>query len=238
MRQVKGLPKADAHRVADAARAHGPLRSIDAAWRRSGASVRAMRCLARADAFDSLGLDRQAALWAVRNLCDDPMPLFDAPKDEAPEETLGKEMLPPLGPPEQTLHDYQFTGLSLKEHPIAFLRNRLKQRGVTPMGDLRDERRFPTGKRVRLGGLVLVRQRPGTASGVVFVTLEDETGIANLVIWSDTYEKWRQVVSLSGSLMVEGRIERDGEVIHVHAQRFRSLDEAMPEMPSLARNFH
>ncbi|MBL8746427.1 MAG: error-prone DNA polymerase [Phycisphaerae bacterium] len=237
MRLVKGLSQRDASGIAAAVERHGRFTDLHALWRASGASVRAMRCLARADAFGSAGVDRQAALWAIRTLRDDPLPLFDAsPAHEL--ESLGREHLPPVDSAARTLHDYAQTGLTLRDHPMSFLRTRLEKRRVMLAGDVRDPIRCPQGRRVRIAGVVLVRQRPATASGVVFITLEDESGIANLVVWSDTYERYRRAIRLSTALLVEGRIEREGEVVHVHARRFLSLDPYMPALESLSRDFH
>ncbi len=237
MRLVKGLSQVDADRISTAAAREGRFSTIDALWRTSGASARAVRKLARADAFGSMAIDRQAALWAARTLRDERLPLFEHRPDEAGE-ALGSESLPPIAPHDHTLHDYAFTGLSLREHPVSFLRRRLERLRVTPSSTLRDPARCPHGRRVRVAGVVLVRQRPATASGVVFVTLEDETGTANLVIWSDTFERYRRTIRLSTALIVEGRIEREGEVVHVHARKFKSLDPYLPALESVSRDFH
>ncbi|MGD9688310.1 MAG: error-prone DNA polymerase [Phycisphaerales bacterium] len=237
MRLVKGLAQDDAERVSEAVRRHGAFGEMHALWRASGASARALRCLARADAFASMSLDRQAALWAVRTLRDDRLPLFELARDAALE-TSGREALPAIAAPQRTLHDYAFTGFSLREHPVSFLRERLSRQRVLPASDLREPARTPDGSRARVAGVVLVRQRPGTASGVVFITLEDETGIANLVVWSDTYERFRRVIRLSTALLVEGRVQREGEVVHIHARRFRSLDAHLPALESVSRDFH
>jgi error-prone DNA polymerase len=237
MRLVKGLAQADAERISHAVEQHGRFTDLHALGRASGASVRAMRCLARADALGSAGVDRQAALWAVRTLRDDPLPLFDGAPARGLE-SLGSERLPPIDPPARTLHDYAYTGLSLRDHPMSCLRARLAARRVLPAGDVRDPIRCPQGRGVRVAGVVLVRQRPATASGVVFITLEDESGIVNLVVWSDTYERFRRVIRLSAALLVEGRIEREGEVVHVHAKRFRNLDPWLPALESVSRDFH
>jgi len=238
MRLAKGLAQMDADLVSEAV---GRLRKADSVlklWRQSRASSRSMRCLARADAFSSLGIDRQAALWAVRTLRDDDLPLFNAVSESTEVESSGADALPAIAAPDQTLHDYAFTGLSLREHPISFLRERLDRKAVVAAGKLRNEAECPAGRLVRVAGVVLVRQRPATASGVVFITLEDETGIANLVVWADTYERFRRTIRLSHSLMVEGKVEREGEVVHVHARRFRSLDQYLPALESVSRDFH
>jgi error-prone DNA polymerase len=235
MRLTKGLARADAERVAVAVGSHGPFESINALWRASGVSVRGLRRLAEADAFGSMGMSRREALWAVKPLRDEPMPLFErsaSPDDE------GGDGLPIASPYARVVDDYATTGLSLKAHPMSFLRADLDRCGVTPAQDLRSEQRCPNGRPVTVGGLVLVRQRPGTASGVVFITLEDETGIANLIIWPKVYEKFRRVVRLSRAVLASGRVEREGEVVHLHVRQIKALDEAMEGLNARSRDFH
>ena len=188
--------------------------------------------LADADAFRSMGLDRRAALWAVKGLdggalhtrrqardlgqqpADDWRPRGGTPatcstrrRVALPETTLG----------EHVVHDYAAIGLSLKAHPVAFFREDLARRGVITSAEHWDERL--QGRRVSVAGLVLVRQQPGTAKGVIFLTLEDETGIVNVVVWPKVFEKNRRMVMTAQFLEVRGRIEREGLVIHVIADQ-------------------
>ncbi|MFG0327680.1 MAG: error-prone DNA polymerase [Phycisphaerales bacterium JB037] len=235
MRLVKGMPEQDACRIRDAVRTRGDFATIESLWRASGVSVRALRCLARGDAFGSMGLDRQRALWQIKPLRDEPLPLF-AERDGTDE--TGLDALPAVPIARRVLHDYHTAGLSLKAHPISFIRDRLDERDAIPNGLLRSERACPNGREVRVAGLVLCRQRPSTASGVVFITLEDETGIANLVLWRDIFERYRRVARLSVSLLVRGKVERDGSVVHIHAQHVESLDELLPSLVSASRDFH
>lgn len=235
MRLVKGLAEVDARRIEDAGRARGPSRSIEQLWPASGVTVRGLRKLAEADGFGSMGLDRRGALWAIRPLRDERLPLFEA--CETPD-TDGIGELPLTTPQLRMSHDFQSTGLSLKAHPMSFLRAPLDERGAIAAADLRDLRLCPQGRRVSVGGVVLVRQRPATASGVVFITLEDETGIANLVVWPKVYERFRRVVRLSTVLLVSGRVEREGEVVHVHADRVEDIDETELQVCASARDFH
>jgi len=234
MRLVKGLGRAQADRLVEAVREHGVFESVESLWRRSGVSVATLRALARADAFTSLGLDRQRALWMVKPLRDVEMPLFadhGGPDDDT-------AALPEAAPSVRVVHDYETVGLSLKAHPVSFLREELGRRGVVPASDLRSELRCPPKRVVCVAGLVLCRQRPATASGVVFITLEDETGIANLILWSDTFEKCRRVARLSRMLLARGVVEREGEVVHLHVRHLESLD-AMPDVPEVnSRDFH
>jgi error-prone DNA polymerase len=235
MRLVSGLGEKDAHAITRAAQDTGPFGTVESLWRASGATVTGLRCLARADAFGSMGLDRQHALWQIRPLRDDPLPLF-ARADTTDDAGLGS--LPAVAPATRVLHDYQAAGLSLKAHPLSFIRDQLDALGVTPAGDLRSTRLCPAGRPVRVAGLVLCRQRPGTASGVTFITLEDETGIANLIVWLDTFERYRRVARTSTLLLARGTIERAGEVVHVHVTDLASLDGRMPAMPAGSRDFH
>jgi error-prone DNA polymerase len=185
---------------------------------------RALILLADADAFRSIGLDRRAALWAVRRLPDDvPLPLFEiAAAREQPDEDA--EPLPLMPLPEQVVADYQTIRLSLKGHPMEFLRTMFaKERVVTCAGvcDANDR------QRVRCAGVVLVRQRPGSAKGVVFMTLEDETGIANIVVWPKVMEHFRKEVMGARLILVEGYIQSSPEkVVHLVAERLfdRSSD--------------
>ncbi|MFT5423242.1 MAG: error-prone DNA polymerase [Phycisphaerales bacterium] len=235
MRLVKGLGETDGRKIEEVVRTRGAFSSVGSLWRASGASVRAMRRLAEADAFGSMGLDRRAALWAIRPLRDESLPLFE--QHEGPD-TDGAEALPETTPHGRMAHDYQSTGLSLKAHPVSFVRAELRQQGAVEAAELRNAPRCPPGRRVCVAGVVLVRQRPATASGVVFITLEDETGTANLVVWPKVYDRYRRVVRLSTALVVHGRIEREGIVVHVHADRIESLDNRIETIGSRSRDFH
>jgi error-prone DNA polymerase len=198
----------------------------------------ALEKLADADALRSLGLDRRAALWQVRGLSDSPLlPLFsgiDEPLRPAP--------LPPMPLPEHVVADYQTTGLSLKAHPLRFLRAAFSREGVQSCAEATQRR---DGAAAKVAGVVLVRQRPGSAAGVVFATIEDETGIANVVIWPAITERYRGVVVGAALLLVHGRIQRSPEgVVHLVADRLedrsaslRRLDEVDhdPLPPPLAR---
>jgi error-prone DNA polymerase len=207
-----------------AARERRPFTSLEDFARDTGLPKRALILLADADAFRSIGLDRRAALWAVRRLPDDvPLPLFEiATAREQPDEDARPLPLMPL--PEQVVADYQTIRLSLKGHPMEFLRAMFaKERVVTCAGvcDANDR------QRVRCAGVVLVRQRPGSAKGVVFMTLEDETGIANIVVWPKVMEHFRKEVMGARLILVEGYIQSSPEkVVHLVAERLfdRSAD--------------
>jgi error-prone DNA polymerase len=200
-----------------AARNRRPFTSLEDFARDTALPKRALILLADADAFRSLGLDRREALWAVRRLPDDvPLPLFEAAvAREQPDENAKPLPLMPL--PEQVVADYQTIRLSLKGHPMQFLRAMFARERVVPCHDIchRNDRRS-----VRCAGVVLVRQRPGSAKGVVFMTLEDETGIANIVVWPKVMEKYRKEVMGARLILVEGYIQSSPEeVTHLVAQR-------------------
>lgn len=223
MRMVKGLANAQAATIV-AARADRPFVSIDDLWRRAGVPAAALVQLAEADAFrPSLALARREALWAIKALRDEPLPLFAAAaRDDEP--------LPEIDEPAVTLRsmtagsevveDYGHVGLTLRRHPIAFLRDDLIARRVVTCTEAMQAR---DGRWLEAAGLVLVRQRPGSAKGVMFITLEDESGIANLVVWPQVFERFRRVVMGASMMAVRGRIQREGEVVHLVAHKLTDL---------------
>ncbi|OKO68279.1 error-prone DNA polymerase [Bradyrhizobium sp. NAS96.2] len=200
-----------------AARNRRPFASLEDFARDTALPKRALVLLADADAFRSLGLDRREALWAVRRLPDDvPLPLFEAATArEQPDE--GAKPLPEMPRPEQVVVDYQTIRLSLKGHPMEFLREMFTKERVVACHTIN---RSNDRRRVRCAGVVLVRQRPGSAKGVVFMTLEDETGIANIVVWPKVMEQYRKEVMGARLILVEGYIQSSPEgVTHLVAQR-------------------
>jgi error-prone DNA polymerase len=200
-----------------AARSSRPFTSLEDFARDTALPKRALVLLADADAFRSIGLDRRAALWAVRRLPDDvPLPLFEtAAAREQPDEQA--KPLPAMPLPEHVVADYQTIRLSLKGHPMEFLRARFEREGVIACSSVSDAR---DRQYVRCAGVVLVRQRPGSAKGVVFMTLEDETGIANVVVWPKVMERFRKEVMGSRLILVEGTIQSSPEkVVHLVAER-------------------
>ena len=222
-RQIKGISQDDGEWIASA-RGNGYNQPLDL-WRRVGLKKRTLQALARADAFESLGLSRRQALWAVQGLGGDkPLPLFEA----MGEEEQGAE--PPIILPEPTLgeevvQDYSHLRLSLKAHPCALLRPDL--RGETLAQELMTA---PNGMRVTVSGLVLVRQRPGSARGVVFATLEDETSWSNIVIWQDTFDKFRRSILTARLMRVTGELQREGIVTHVIAKKIEDISYLLDEL--------
>lgn len=180
----------------------------------AGISLSALEKLADADAFRSVGLDRRKALWEVAALSDHATCLFTGvPTDTSLEKNIA---LPEMTLAQHVIEDYRTLGLSLKEHPISFVRNKLDVLNITCNRDLVN---CYDGQFVNVAGLVLVRQRPGTASGICFITIEDETGTANLVVFEKLFTRYRKEIVHSRLLMVEGKVQKEGEVIHVIASR-------------------
>ena len=191
-------------------------------WRRSGLKRASLERLAAADAFRSLGLDRRQALWDVRGLpLELPLPLFDhaGTADAGAEQEVTLPLMPLS---EHVVNDYRTLRLSLKAHPLSFLRARIAASRIAACADLKTCR---DGARVSVAGVVLVRQRPGSAQGVVFMTIEDETGIANSVIWPNVLERERKVVMGARLVVVHGRIQRHEDIIHVVAARLEDRSD-------------
>ena len=175
----------------------------------------------------SLGLDRREALWAVRGLMSDvQLPLFAT----ADESSTGEDVfvaLPAMRESEHVVTDYQTHRLSLKAHPLSFLREKYRRQGMIEARDLFNMRQK---QRCSIAGVVLVRQRPGTAKGVVFMTLEDETGVANIVIWKKVMEQHRKAVMGARLVKIIGEVQRAGDVIHVVAHRLEDLTSDLDEL--------
>ncbi|MBY5748309.1 error-prone DNA polymerase [Rhizobium leguminosarum] len=223
-RQVKGLAVADAARIV-AARMNNAFASVDDMWRRSGVPSEALVQLAKADAFlPSLKLERRDALWAIKALRDEPLPLFAAAAERqmaaVAEQQEPEVALRQMTDGHNVIEDYSHTGLTLRQHPIAFLRKDLSARNIITCAEAMNSR---DGRWVYTAGLVLVRQKPGSAKGVMFITIEDETGPANLVVWPTLFEKRRRVVLGSSMMAINGRIQREGEVVHLVAQQLFDL---------------
>ena len=215
LRQIDGFPEAAAAKLVAAREQGGAFADLAALKQRAGLSPAMIERLASADAFSSIGLPRRQALWEARSLIAAPdLPLFAAAdaRDEGTERHATRLPMMPLS--EEVVADYQTQRLSLKAHPVAFLRASLAERGFVRASDLR-ARKFRS--MVHVAGVVLIRQRPGSAKGVCFITVEDETGVANIVVWPDMMEKHRRTVMGARLLEIRGRVEYDDEVIHVIA---------------------
>jgi len=226
---LKGLAEADARRIEEA-RGGGPFCSVDDFSRRTGLSRPAVLRLSKGGAFGSLKLNRRTALWHALAQAQKPLPLFDRlqPDADMPAE------LPLMSAAEEVLADYRTAGLSLRAHPMEFLRRELRQQKVVQAQELRT---WPNGHSVRVAGIVLVRQRPGTAKGITFVTLEDETGIANLIIRPDVWKRWRQAAFGATILLAHGRLQRHGQVIHVLCTKLENLSDRLRQLTAQSRDF-
>ncbi|ABS64140.1 DNA polymerase III, alpha subunit [Parvibaculum lavamentivorans DS-1] len=238
LRQVKGVQIATGETI-EGKRGKG-FDSIRHLWLKTGLGPRVIEKLADADAFRSIGFDRREALWAVRGLggygngqngtTPAALPLF-ATLEEGGLQVEEDVSLPAMPPGEHVVLDYAMLRLSLKAHPISFLRPRFAACGAISSRQLKETE---AGKRISIAGLVLVRQRPGTASGVIFATLEDETGIANIIIWPKLYEKRRRIVLTSRLLFVRGRIQKEGIVIHIVADDLEDWTHELAHLSSEA----
>ncbi|TWF34947.1 error-prone DNA polymerase [Chitinophaga polysaccharea] len=217
-RQVKGIKEEDIAGLLSGRTTH--YQNIPA-LREAGVSHNTLEKLADADAFNSIGLDRRRALWEVSALHDRPTGMFTGQTAESVAEA--GVQLPEMTAAEQVIHDYGALSLSLKAHPVSFVREKLNLLQVLTAKDLEY---IDDGAFVKVAGLVLVRQRPGTASGVCFITMEDETGCCNLVVFEKLFTHYRKEIVQSRLLMVEGKLQREGEVVHVvvqHCYNFTKL---------------
>lgn len=214
MRVVTGLAAEDAGRII-LARAQQPFEGMSDLWRRAGVKAQALERLAQADAFRAFGLDRRAALWAIRGLGNRPPPLLALMETDEPDPVLA-----PLTAGREVVEDYRATQLSLRAHPLSFLRTELRRRHMVSCAELAE---IKDGHRIEVAGIILVRQRPGSAKGVLFITLEDETGVANAILWPDRFEANRRTVMSSAMLSIAGHVQREGGVIHVIVDRLTDL---------------
>ncbi|WP_417834668.1 error-prone DNA polymerase [Thalassospira xiamenensis] len=242
-RQTKGFGQFDALSLI-ANRPTGGFQDIFLMARQTGLSPAALEKLAEADAFGSLGLSRREALWAVRRFgkgrkAPAALPLFEAAQNFNHNMGVSAEFgpeapvnLPIMGPGEEIIEDYASLRLSLKGHPISMLRDALSAAGVCKATDLVN---FKNNERINHAGLAIVRQRPGTASGVVFITLEDETGITNLVVWSKVMEQFRREVMTATVLGVSGKLQREDGVTHIIADKLVDLSGMLQSLTDNTR---
>ncbi|MCS3739687.1 MULTISPECIES: error-prone DNA polymerase [unclassified Rhizobium] len=234
-RQIKGLSEASMQQlVANRGKGYSSIRDL---WLRSGLHKADIERLADADTFHSIRLSRREALWAVRALdaksAAEKLPLFDQVSHidlQLEPETRLPEML--AG--EQVVEDYRYLSLSLKGHPVSFLRNEFRKAGVVRNVDLLT---VPNGRRVTIAGLVLVRQRPGSAKGVIFMTLEDETGVANAIVWKKVFEKYRPIVMGARLVKIYGKLQSQSGVIHTVVDHIEDMTPALGILQKEARRF-
>ena len=225
LRLIDGLPNADGALVATA-RGEQPYESVEDVQLRAGIGGRAIDALAKADAFTSCRLNRRQAHWTARALHQKALPLFAAgaaisePSIALPAMTAGKEVM----------EDYAHTGLTLRQHPLHFLRAKLAAQGVVPNDALKTSK---NSSLVTVAGLVLVRQKPGSAKGTMFMTIEDETGYANLIIWPALFEQERRLLLSSRLVACTGKLQREGQIVHVVARHFSDQDALLRLVPSM-----
>ncbi|MEA3044407.1 MAG: error-prone polymerase [Sphingomonadales bacterium] len=225
LRLVKGLANDHGAQIAAAA-ADAAFTSVEDAWQRSGVTAAALEKLADADAFHALGLDRRQALWRVRGLGGAPLPLFAAAEARGTEPEVA---LTALTGGREVVEDYRAVQLSLRAHPLAFLRDALDRKGIVPaasLGTMKD------GERIFVAGIVLVRQRPG-AGNVTFMTLEDETGIANAIVWQRIFERQRRIILAAAMVGIHGRLQREGLVTHVVTDRLEDLTPLLHQIGAM-----
>jgi len=225
---VKGLSQAGGERLVGARRSLAFV-DVDDLARRAQLNAHDMHALAAAGALASLSGHRRHALWDVCGIERLSELLDPATIDEQ------KPMLTPPGEGEDIVADYASLGLTLGRHPVALLRERLRRQRMFSAAELKT---LPHGRIARVTGLVTGRQRPGTASGVTFVTLEDETGMVNIIVWRDLAERQRKELLRSSLLTVYGRLEREGEVVHVIAERLRDQTALLGSLVTRSRDFH
>lgn len=235
LRQIKGLSD-NALKAFFEQRGAGYV-SVRDLWLRSGLDKSDIERLADADAFHSIGLSRRAALWEVRALdvrkASEGLPLFE----QAGSADLRMEpatILPEMMPGEQVIEDYRYLSLSLKAHPVSFLREELQGMGIVRNVDLLN---VANGRKVIIAGLVLVRQRPGSAKGVIFMTLEDETGVANAIVWTKVFDKYRAVVMGARLVKIYGRLQSQSGVIHTVVDHIEDMTPALGILKREAMRF-
>jgi error-prone DNA polymerase len=229
LRVVKHLSQEGAQRLL-AARAARAFVHVAELAERAALDRRDLEALAAADALADLAGHRHRAVWQVSGV-ERVLPLL-------PADTVALEGVPLLRAPregEEIIADYGSVGLSLRRHPVALLREALGKRGVIPNQELWEQ---PNGRSVTAAGLVITRQRPGSAGGVTFVTLEDETGYINLIVWERVAMAQRAALLESRLLLVRGKLQREGDVLHVIAQRLTNLSELLGDLAIASRNFH
>jgi len=229
MRLVRTLREEEADKISKAVKLHGRFNSVLTLWRASRVRVDTLRHLAAADAFRSMGLDRQAALWEIKKLRDERLPLFEGREDK--EEPV---KLPALAEQLHVLRDYRSVGLSLKAHLMSFIRGVMDKHRVKTIEEFRVA---PNRSRIAIAGMVLLRQAPGTAHGTIFMTVEDETGMANAIIWPTVRDQFRDSILDATFLVISGKVQRESDVLNLIAEEFLDISSFYSDMDSYSRDF-
>ncbi len=232
LRQVRGL--ANLHGAAIvAARGPAPFESVEEVWRRARVPRAAIERLAEADAFACIAQDRRQGLWKVKGLGEAPLPLFAAADERdgkfSAEAQEAQVDLRPMSEGREVVEDYRALQLSLRAHPLSFLRSQLDAMNIVRCADLRSIR---DGRNVEVAGVILVRQRPGSAKGVLFVTIEDESGVAQGILWPNKFEIYRRQVMSASMIAMRGKLQKEGEVIHIICDRIVDHDEMLRSVGS------
>ena len=233
LRQVRGLANVYGAAIV-VARGATPFGSVEELWRRARVPRAAIERLAEADAFHGLGEDRRQGLWKVRGLGEAPLPLFAAADASeaafSPEGVEPTVALRPMSDGREVVADYRSLQLSLRAHPLTFLRDELTARGIVRSADLAN---IKDGRRVEVAGIVLIRQKPGSAKGILFVTVEDETGIANGILYPDRFEAQRRTVMSAAMIGLKGRVQKEGDVIHIICDRIVDYGDLLARVGQL-----
>ena len=233
LEQVYGLGEAAGRRIEEARQA-GPFRLPHELARRAQLDRESLLHLSRAGAFESLGLDRRRAVWEAMRCLDRPesQPLLQGLQGESDSDEEDDLLLPEMTRQEEVIADYRAAGLSLRSHPLHFERDAFAERGIVTAADAGVA---PEGRRIQVAGIVLTKQRPATAGGTIFLTIEDETGAANIVVRPDVWQAADHAVRRAAVLVVHGRIQRRGQVVHILATSLEPL--ALATLPRMSRDF-
>ena len=229
-RLLRGFSEEHARQI-ESSRKRGQFASLEEFGRRTQLGRTTLQLLSRADAFASLKIDRRDAYWQSLPARES-LPLFDHADATAEDEPVPE--LPQMSAQDEVVEDYSSAGLTLRKHPLSFLRDKLISLRVVTSEQLSE---LEPDRRVKVAGLVLMRQRPSTASGITFVTLEDETGVANLVVYPSVWQHFRQTARFSTVMLATGRLQREGDVIHVVCERLDDVSEMLRQIDAKPRNF-
>ncbi|MDB4614625.1 error-prone DNA polymerase [bacterium] len=227
LRLISGFKQSDAELIMQR-RTSRRFDSLDDFARRTGFSNSILSRLAKADVFNSVGMNRRKALWQSLP-SQQTLPMFDEEPLAIPPESL-----PTMTPQEEVVSDYQTAGVSLRQHPVSFIRSELQQLRAQPTAAMAE---CPKNRRMTVAGLVLMRQRPSTASGITFVTLEDESGFANLIVKPDVWERFRRAARTARIMMASGIVQREGDIIHLLTDRIEDVSDLLQQVTSRSRDF-
>ncbi|MEZ6035645.1 MAG: error-prone DNA polymerase [Planctomycetaceae bacterium] len=231
LRLLRGLSESSGRCIESTRQRGGGFRSFEEFAQRTQLNRATLQLLARADAFASLRIERREAFWKSLP-ARETLPLFNQPEANASDEPIPE--LPEMSNQDQVIEDYASSGLTLRQHPVSFLRAQLTQLRVVTAEQLAES---TPDRRVKVAGLVLMRQRPSTANGVTFVTLEDETGVTNLVVFPSVWQHFRQTARFATVMMATGRLQREGDVIHVVCERLDDVSTMLEQIDPKSRNF-